>query len=177
MTENPYAHLRKKTGLSQVEFAEKHGLARQTLIGIEKGVYPTLSDRMIVELGKECHAKGIDARYELREHYGVDTLSQAYSGWRNADRLENAEGINQLSPVQWTPELSPMHFIVKAFGRGVQGFSKAMKIPSATLLRYIKGEQREMPTSIEEAFRGIGYPFLTDLIERQAAWVDEHRAA
>lgn len=174
---NPYALLREKAGLSQVKFAEKHGLARQTLIAIEQGVYPTLSDRMIVELGKECHAAGVDARTELREGYGVDTLSAAYAKWRDADRLEESAAVNDLVPDQWTSQLSPMHFIVKGFGRGVQGFSKAMKIPTATLLRYIKGEQREMPTSIEEAFRGIGYPYLTLIIERQAAWVDEHKAA
>lgn len=174
---NPYAHLRERTGLSQVKFAEKHHMARQTLIAIEQGVYPTLSDRMIVELGKECHAAGVNATAELREAYGAPTLSEAYANWRLADRLEESATVNDLVPDQWTSQLSPMHFIVKGFGRGVQGFSKAMKIPTATLLRYLKGEQREMPTSVEEAFRGIGYPYLSELIARQAAWVDENKAA
>ena len=174
---NPYALLREKTGLSQVAFARKHELARQTLVSIEQGVYPTLSDRMILELGKECHAAGVDARAELMAEYGVGRLSEAYAKWRKADREEVAWIINRIEPNAWTPELSPMHFVVKAFGRGVQGFSKALKIPSATLLRYIKGEQREMPESIEVALREVEYPHLTQLIALQASWVDEHKAA
>lgn len=172
---NPYALLREQCGLNQSEFSVKHKLARQTLVAIEQGVYPTLSDRMIVELGKECHAKDVRAASVLQENYGVTTLSEAYAIWRAADRLESADEINAIAPTMWSNKLSPMHFVVKTFGRGVQGFSKAMKIPGATLLRYIKGEQREMPRSIEEAFRAVGYPFLSDLIARQAAWVDEHK--
>lgn len=173
---NPYAYLRERTGMTQTAFAAKHGLARQTLVAIEQGVYPSLSDRMIVELGKECHVAGVDARTELMTEYGVATLSEAYANWRNADRADAADRLSQIAPTMWGKRLSPMHYVVKEFGRGVQGFSKALKIPSSTLLRYIKGEQREMPRSIEEALRAIHYPFLTDLIQRQADWVDEHRA-
>lgn len=174
---NPYAMLREQCGLNQSEFSARHHLARQTLIAIEQGVYPTLSDRMILELGKECHAKGIVAADTLREHYDVATLSAAYEKWRSADRLSASAGINDVVPDQQTSKLSPMHFVVKDFGRGVQGFSKALKVPNATLLRYIKGDQREMPRSLEEALRAVGYPYLRELIERQAAWVDEHREA
>lgn len=173
---NPYALLREQCGLNQSEFSTKHQLARQTLVAIEQGVYPTLSDRMILELGKECHAKGVAAASVLQEAFGVSRLSEAYELWRRADRLAASAGINDVVPGQWTKDLSPMHFVVKGFGRGVQGFSKALKVPGATLLRYIKGDQREMPRSLEEALRGVEYPYLTQLIERQAAWVDEHRS-
>lgn len=177
MTENPYALLRQKAGLNQTQFCAKHHLARQTLVAIERGVYPTLSDRMIVELGKACHAAGVDAAQELSEAFGVRTLSEAYAIWRREDRIEQASGVNSIEPDRWSPALSPMRHLVLEFGRGTQGFSKAMKVPSATLIRYMEGRQREMPESIEVAFREIGYPNLRQLIERQAAWADEHGSA
>lgn len=172
METNPYAFLRMKAGLSQNAFCAKYGFAKQTLICIESGMYTELSDRMIVSLGKACAAAGVPARVELLENYGADKLQQAYMEWRSRERGAFAERLNTYVPDKWTAEISPMKFMVDETVGSVQGFAKALKIPSATLIRYMTGKQAIIPRSIESALRQINYPYLVDLARLQREWAD-----
>lgn len=170
---NPYAFLRGLTGLTQKQFCEQYSFAKQTLILIEQGVSPELSDRMVVSMGKALFDKGIVAQEVLYAEYGVTTLGVAYKQWRKMERAEVSK--NWISPVPKQTEVSsPMAFLVRETIGSVQGFAKALKIPPATLVRYIKGLQREMPASVREALMDVGYIYLTELINAQAQWAIDH---
>jgi DNA-binding XRE family transcriptional regulator len=170
---NPYALLREKCGLSTRAFAEKSGLSRQTLVHIEAGTYPTLSDGMVLALGKLCFEKDVVAREVLSEAYGVDTLAEAYSLWRDEQRQLAAERVNSVRPNRSTAELSPMHFVVKDSIGSAQGFSKALKVPASLLMRYVTGAAVLMPRELETALRDLEYPFLLELQANQTKWRDE----
>lgn len=174
MALNPFAFLRLKCGLSQSKFCARYGFSKQTVIGIESGMYPDLSDRMIVSLGKACADAGVNARMELLVTYGVERLQQAYKQWQAIERQEAVPLVNGFEPTVWTEELSPMHCLVVGTVGSLQGFAKRLKVPPATLVRYTRGEQDMMPKSIYEAFRQIRYPYLLDLIRNQAEWVASH---
>lgn len=169
--DNPFAYLRKFAGMSQKEFCETYGFAKQTVIGIEAGTYPELSDRMITSLGKACYLAGVDAQEELYEHYGVGTLDEAYRNWVVLERRYAAERLNDIQPVE-SVKLSPFAYLIQyAFG-STQGFAKSLKVPPATVTRYARGLQRNMPLSIERALHQIGYPYLPELKRLHANWVD-----
>lgn len=170
MDTNPYAFLRMKAGLSQNAFCQRYTFAKQTLTCIESGMYTELSDRMVVSLGKACAAAGVAARLELLENYGVDRLQQAYVEWRQRQRGAFAETINRVVPGRWTNEKSPMDCLVEDTTGSVQGFAKALKVPNATLIRYMRGKQLLMPRSLESALRGVNYPYLPELYRLQTQW-------
>jgi hypothetical protein len=71
-------------------------------------------------------------------------------------------------------DVSPMAVLVKDTAGSVQGFAKLIKVPSATLLRYVRGDQQFMPASIREALFDCGYDYVAELEDVQARWVDLH---
>lgn len=169
-SKNPYAYLREKCGLSQQKFCDTYKFAKQTLVGIEAGFYADLSGRMVASLYNACVVAGIDQFDALREEYGVAQLEIAYDLWRDGERA-----LVDLPPVgiHSTDELSPMHFYVKDTVGSVQGFAKMMKIPPATLLRYIRGGKRGMPWEVREAFSDAGIDTET-LETEQQKWAMQH---
>lgn len=173
--ENPYAYLRRRAGLTLMGFCDTYHFAKQTLISIEAGQYTGLTDRMIRALGHACAQKGIDAGSELMQQYGVRWLRGAYERWRAAMRLESAAKINPVRPVRWSKNTSPMKALVEDTFGSQQGFSKSLKVPPSTLMRYTAGGQRHMPKTVEQALRDIEYPWIAELSAVQSNWYDEHR--
>lgn len=169
MSQNPYVRLRELTGLGQREFERKYKLSHTTMTHVETGQFAELSERMILSLGRECHEKGVDAREILEFEYSSSTLQEAYHKWQREQRVENAH-IFQVAPDQWTKELSPFHFFIKNTTGSAQGFSKALKVPAATVMRYASGATRTMPKVIEEALREVSYPHLAHLVGAQENW-------
>ena len=166
---NPYAFLRKKAGLSQRKFCAEYGFAKQTLIGIESGFYPTLSERMADAIFTACNKADIDASVALLDEFNTPYLDRAYAAWRFNDR----DGALLHT---WKPDLlheatSPMEEFVMDTVGSVQGFAKLLKVPPATLTRYMRGEQAIMPTSIHTALDAVDYPYLRQLQASQREWV------
>lgn len=174
MMKNPYKFLREKAGFTQKRFCDEYEFAKQTIIMIEHGVYPELSDRMIDSLNKACFHAGFDPRHELEHEYGYLTLEQAYDAWKHAERKKVPAAMLDEKPEDGIEDVSPMAILVKETDGSVQGFAKTIKIPSATLLRYVRGDQKFMPASIREALTECGYRYVSELEEKQAKWVDTY---
>lgn len=169
-SKNPYAYLREKCGLSQQKFCDKYKFAKQTLVGIEAGFYADLSPRMLTAMYNACIVANVQIYTELKEEYNVEQLEIAYDLWRDGERaLVELPAVGLRS----TDELSPMHFYVKDTVGSVQGFAKMMKIPPATLLRYIRGGKRGMPWEVREAFSDAGIDTET-LETEQQKWAMQH---
>lgn len=174
MTMNPFSFLRTKAGYTQKRFGADFGFAKQTLIAIESGMYPELSERMVVSISAACERAGLDAGAELADHYDTPYLAVAYSQWREAERGQMTHLINVYRPTLWTNTRSPMSCFIDNTVGSLQGFAKRLKVPPATLARYAQGKQRMMPSRIEAALRAVDYPYLSELIAVQANWSDEN---
>lgn len=171
MSRNPFALLRERAGFTQKRFCEEFKFAKQTVIGIESGVYPELSDRMIDAIGLACTKGGISEWETLMEEWETPYLNKAYLRWKLNERLAVDFPLVQ---IRFTDEYSPMHFFVKDTVGSVQGFAKKLKVPPAMILRYIRGDQRFMPMSLMEALSDINYRDREDLQKQQAEWTDKH---
>lgn len=170
---NPYQNLRERCGISQKSFGAKHGFSKMTLVYVESGLYPDVSDRLNGALAAECIEKGLDGRSILAEEYGVASLNGAYHIWQRAERQRFAERLNQIAPRdEWSDEVSPFHLLAVESAGSVQGFCKKLKVPAATVLRYENGTTKTMPKSIEDALKEVRYPYLEELLSEQAAWQD-----
>jgi transcriptional regulator with XRE-family HTH domain len=168
---NPFVHLRNKAGLSQRKFCDKYGFAKQTLVAIEQGMYPDLSDRMTDAIYAACLAVDIDPAVELLDEYDTPYLSAAYTMWVSCERKNIDPRIFDYVPKPGTPSLSPVAVMVRDTVGSAQGFAKALKIPPATLMRYMRGGQAMMPVSIVDALTQAGYPYVGTLRDLQEKWV------
>lgn len=169
---NPYKFLRTHAGYTQASFCREYGFSKQTLISIEQGVYAELSSRMVTAITDACWDKGIDPQGVLIAEYGTRDLATVYEAYRQFERENVPPAIVGYVPTESTPELSPMHFFVKNTTGSVQGFAKVLKIQTSTLLRYIRGQQADMPGPLYEALYRAGYRHLDELIKAQTEWVE-----
>jgi transcriptional regulator with XRE-family HTH domain len=174
MNKNPYARLREATGLSQRQFAEKHGLGKMTLVYLEAGVWPKVSERMTELIEAECAEKDIDIPTLLKQEYGTKSLNAAYVTWIVEERREMQEQMGRYEPDQWTPKESPFASLVRRSVGSADGWAKAMKVNQTTVRKYMRGTVRSMPRQVMESFTDIDWPYTRQLLERQAAWTDEH---
>lgn len=171
---NPYLYLRKASKLSQRGFCDKYDFAKQTIISVEQGVYAKLSQRMVDAMADACTREGLDIGVELTNEYGTSRLPQAYALWQKHARENLAPAIARYNPTTWTQEQSPMDFFMLQTTGSVQGFAKAVKVQSSTLLRYARGEQLEMPTTLLHALREAKFTHLDRLIKVQADWTQSY---
>lgn len=180
MSTNPFQLLRKACDLQLIQFCGQFQFARQTIIAVEQGVYPKLSERMVLSLGQACYQKGVKAKDLLREGYGVGTLREAYEQWRRGERAANSEKLATVTPMDGTETHSPMYFFVKNSVGSVSGFSKVVKVDTPTITRYIAGTYRpaapylNMPLELSMALEDMQYPFLPELISRQQSWIEQY---
>lgn len=175
MMENPYVRLRNLCSISQKDFAAKYQMSKTTMVYVETGQYPDLSEKMIMSLGQETVEKGVPARQILESEYGMATLQDAYHSYQRLSRREVKDTFNIEPPQIWNKTTSPFASYIKATtGGSVQKFCKMLKVPSASVLRYRNGQTKPMPVSLEEAFTQIGFPYMRQLVESQAAWVEAH---
>ena len=164
---NPYLHLRHRAGITQRRFCDQYDFAKQTVILIEHGTYTELSDRMIRAIEEACFRVGFDPHHELEHEYGFRDVQQAYNAWKTAQRSKITL---RHVPTEGTEDSSPVMNLVKGATGTVQGFSKAIKVPPTTLLRYARGEQELMPAPIREALIECGYAYIAELEELQLKW-------
>lgn len=168
---SPYTRLREECGIGHREFARKYDIAKQTLVGMESGQYPNLSDKMIVCLGKECFEKGVSAKALLQREYGFGNLQDAYHYWQQIQRKSNATLLDiSLSSLVTNKQTSPFRAFMRETAGSVQGFAKAFCLPPAQLSRYAEGSTKNMPKSITEALNPLRD--LRPLVLLQEAWLD-----
>lgn len=167
MNKNPYARLREHAGYTLKRFCEEYKFAKQTVIGIESGMYPELSERMIAAItdaGRDSNMLEL-----LLDEYDTPYLTRAYEQWRIDSRM----ALNLPTVELRYNELSPMHYFVKDTVGSVQGFAKKLKVPPATLLRYIRGEQKHMPMEIRTALHDAGCTQIEQLEKINFSWINE----
>ena len=172
---NPYVMLRKRCGMTQKDFAAKYDFSKITMVYLEAGMYPEVSDRMNEALATECALKGIDAQGELLVAYGVGTLGEAYELWKADARAEAAPKFWVGPPFTYTRKHSPFwSYMIDTCG-SVQAFCKTLKVPAASAGRYADGTTKSMPAVIEDALRFINFGYLDELIEAQDEWWEANR--
>lgn len=175
MLRSPYARLREMCKIGQREFERKYNLSHTVMASIESGLYPDLSAYMVECLGRECAEKGIEAGRILWNEYEQPTLQDAYHAWQTQQRAL-VKPLLKYSEVHATPKLSPMLlFITERFGNP-RAVCTALKVPTATVTRYITGQTRTMPKVVEQAFTegGMGRKALELLRGAQEDWTVEH---
>lgn len=176
---NPYVRLRELTGLGQREFERKYQLSHTVMSGIESGLFPDLSDYMIESLGRECAEKGVEAGRFLWNEYQQSNLQDAYHAWQTQMR-KLAKPMVRFTELHSSATSSPMRFLVTENFGNPRSFCTTLKVPSATVMRYIVGATRTMPKVIEQALTeaGMSKKNLTTLKQAQEVWTDAgHHAA
>lgn len=177
MTTNPFQYLRKLAGISQLGMAKLTGMSRSTIVYIETGQYPHLSDYMITTLYTQCKDRGVDPHLALEDKYGVANIEEAYKQWCEDERevegykfrtAINVEDIKRHSEIY---RISPFAAYVEYVAGSKQKFCKMLKVSDAAVFRYSKGEAKTMPQTIEDALRQVGCPYVDDLKEMQEEWM------
>ena len=162
---NPFKKLRLEAGYTQKKFCDEFGFSKQTLISIEAGVYADLSDRMLSAIAQACESKGIEVGYDLPGLYEL---------WRLSERQNVPDAIKKYNPVVWDEKTSPMGFFIAQTTGSVQGFAKKLKVQTSTLLRYVSGEQPDMPMPLRVALVDSDYKYLGWLEKAQMDWVRDY---
>lgn len=173
---NPYKRLRSLCGITQANFAQKYRISKMAIVYVEAGVPGAVSDRLNEALAKECDEKGVDAKGVLQGEYDSWDLDKAYWDWQRHER-QTVKGVFELvgPPFPHTPQKSPFQCLLEAtFGNG-EAFGKNMKVQPELVRRYAEGRTDAMPSELYVAFGDVGFPYLRELIEVQAAWTQEHR--
>ena len=171
--QNPYKRLRELTTTSQKDFGAKYDISKTALIFVESGQPVDISGYLNEVLGKECAAKGVDAKSVLRDEYNSQTLDEAYHSWQADQRMQVASEFQGPISGQFDREHSPFHYFILEKSTSVQGFCKLLKVPAAAVQLYSSGKTRTMPKSIENALRGVNFPYLSELLGLQLNWLDE----
>lgn len=175
---NPFQYLRQLAGISQLGMAKMTGMSRSTIVYIETGQYPHLSQYMIDCLYDACQEKGIDPTYELEHEYGVWGIEAAYGKWCRVMRQEARHKFTQVIDMdevilRTNENLSPFAAYVEYVAGSKQKFCKMLKVSDAAVFRYSKGEAKTMPQTIEDALREVGFPYLDEIKEAQEQWLSQ----
>lgn len=172
---NPYARLRELCKIGQREFERKYGLSHTVMASLESGLYPDLSASMIEYLGLECAEKGIEAGRFLWNEYHQASLQNAYHAWQTEQRKQAAPLMDTFI-ARATDKRSPMQmWVTDKFGNP-RAFCTTLKVPTATVTRYLTGQTRTMPKVVEQAFTeaGMSVSTLTYLKEAQESWTADY---
>ena len=172
---NPYKRLRELTTTSQKDFAAKYKFSKTAMIYVESGQFPDISEYMIESLARELEDKGINGKETLKEEYGQANLQDAYHQWQSTERMQNAHLFYGVRPTEGSlmPSLSPFHVFVKNTTGTLQGFCKALKVPSSTVKRYEVGATKSMPLILNQALSEVRYPYINQLEDLQRTWANK----
>jgi DNA-binding XRE family transcriptional regulator len=171
VSDNPYRRLRKACGIQQKEFANKYGFSHATMTAIEGGTLPSLSDRMIVALGRECADRGVSAVQILGDEYGVGTLSEAYQNWKANERMAVAQVFRKPLTGSSANRTSPFASYVEDTTGGVTQFAKTLKVPLSAVQMYANGKILTMPKAIKEGLTQVRFGEIDTLESVQSEWV------
>lgn len=180
--EGPVSRIRRLCGLSLRDFCKRFGISKPALTSYEAGMYPALSESMVSILFEAVEGLGLSMRDLMQDWFGVDSVYVAYADWVRAERLAVSERF-MVSPFTLQElssrardgvVVSPMLAFVEGTAGSVYSFSKLLKVPQATLWRYIDGKTLGMPRELVEAFEAIGYPRVDVLRVEQLKWRERY---
>jgi transcriptional regulator with XRE-family HTH domain len=182
MVDGPVSRVRNLSGLSLREFCKRFGLSKPALTNYEAGMYSALSDAMVSILYEATAELGHSLPDLMREWFGVDSAYLAYDAWLRASRVEQADRF-MVSPFTLAElstrakdgkVVSPMLAFVEETAGSVYTFSKLLKVPQATVWRYVEGKTVGMPKQLAEALDDVGYPRSSDLMAQQLLWRERY---
>lgn len=173
--DNPVSTILKACKTSEGNFRERFGFSKQFMVDITAGAANRLPDSIHLALRELVTAKGVDVAATLLDGYEESSLDGAYSRWQNEVRRRNAYLFNEIEPERWTGTKSPAMCFIEDTVRTPTTFSKRLCVPPQSVRRWALGQTKKMPEAIYDALLDIDYPWMHELIERQAAWVQEHR--
>lgn len=180
--EGPVSRVRKLTGLSLREFSARFGISKPALTNYEAGMYSALSDKVVALLYAALEEPGHSMQGLMQEWYGVDSLYLAYDKWLRGERLAVADRF-MVSPYTLAElstrakdgvVVSPMLSFVEETAGSVYNFSKLLKVPQATMHRYVSGVTAGMPRELVEALETIGFPRVDVLRVEQLKWRERY---
>ncbi len=174
MSDNPITYLTKKAGMSLRQFEFEYNFSHEAVMQAVAGAFESSPPRIRQAIHHLMMEKGLDEGILLDEEYGVDTFEQAYEQWRLEERARMADPVKKIRPDQlaWDRNRTPaMSFVIEASGTMTR-FAKEMKIPLRTVRRWAHGDTDRLPKSVETALRDVGYPYIRELLEVQALWVE-----
>jgi hypothetical protein len=176
---NPFREIRRRLGVSQMDFRTRYEFGKMTMVYLETGMYTQVSERQenaIFDLAREYY---FDVLEFLRREFQSDSLNEAYKKWQSHARQTDARA--QLERVQppfpFTKDHSPLFFVIRDCFGSVQHFCKVLKVPSITISRHLDGQTLSIPAALAEALVESGYSEAPALMDAQADWVREFRVA
>ena len=173
---NPVSFLLDKADMGVREFGREFGFSYSAMVGLTSGTFVRPSQRMVDNLTSMIRKHGYPDNV-LEEIYGTASIKVAYLLWQQEARLESAWYMD-VDPQHWarikalttTKHRSPVDcYIYATAGTGTR-FSKLLKVPPATVLRWATFQTQTMPRSIEFALREVGFAHIDELKFMQDAW-------
>lgn len=171
---NPVSRILQAASLSEKAFRDRFEYSKQFMVDVTAGTYTRLSDSIHLSLKQLAEEKGLNVRDLLLDEYNATSLDEAYTFWQTAERRRNRTKFVTVRGDESTPQLSPAHFFVKRTSGTPTRFSKDLKVPPQQVRRWVSGQTKSTPESIELALREIAYPGLVALLSNQERWIEEH---
>jgi hypothetical protein len=169
---NPYREIRRRLGVSQMDFRTRYEFGKMTMVYLESGMYTQVSERQenaIFDLAREHY---FDVLEFLRREYKSDSLNEAYKKWQSEARRSDARA--QLEkvkpPFPFTNDHSPLFFVIRDCFGSLQHFCKVLKVPSITISRHLDGQTLSIPAVLAQALVDSGYSEAPALMDAQADW-------
>lgn len=174
---NPFREIRRRLGVSQMDFRTRYEFGKMTMVYLETGMYTQVSERQeqaIFDLAREHY---FDVLEFVRREYQSDSLNEAYKKWQSDARRTDARAqLEQVKPpFPFTKDHSPLFFVIRDCFGSLQHFCKVLKVPSITISRHLDGQTLSIPAALAEALVESGYSEAPALIDAQADWVREFR--
>lgn len=173
--DNPVSTILKACKVTEAAFREKYGFSKQFMVDMTAGAATRLPDSIHLALGKLVAEKGVEVASLLLSEYDTMSLDGAYARWQDEVRRRWAHKFVEQEPNRWTKHKSPaMCFIEDTVGTPTT-FSKKLCVPPQSVRRWAHGQTQQMPGAVYDALLDIDYPWVHELVERQTAWLQEHR--
>lgn len=172
---DPVSHVLRAVGMTKAEFGRSLPMSRNGLNQVMFGTYVSIPPRVQEKLEAVAEHAGLDTASMLSDEYGVGNLADAYERWKRSERAGAEAMLAEVKPpFRWNEQNSPARNFAVDVAGGVDTFSKVLKVPPGTLYRWTTGLTEAMPKSIYQALKMTGYQYVTELMETQAAWAQEH---
>lgn len=177
--DSPFKVIRKRTGLTQGEFAERCSMAIGTIVYVEAGLYERNPAKPAAVLLQAAEEKSVDVR-EIVESFGGHTLDEATVQYQKRYRKRNPRLLVPAYRSVFTDNdpselagnaISPIdRLAILSFGTR-DSFAKQLKVPPVVVRQFHTGHTYKLPQAMRTAFLDSG------LLDGQADVVEEAQHA
>lgn len=161
--ENPVDYLIRRCGMTRVAFTREYGFGENHLLLVAQGRKESVGPKLRSALETACVKHGVTLSLELLNNYGVRTIDEAFTEWRQAQRRQAR------LPQKVMPGVgSPMARIVRHFGSIAQT-AKQLRVRDIVVRRYMDAEKMPLPIyeAISETPWGSNGAIALDLAQKR----------